>query len=66
MGLMPMKSLGVECYGTVTRVGSAVSEFRPGDVVFSVGPNEFGNRVQVYSGNCGKLPTGADPIVRSS
>ena len=66
MGLIPMTALGVECYGTVTKVGSAVSEFQPGDVVFCIGPNGFGNRVQAYSGYCRKPPAGVDPVVRSS
>lgn len=63
MGRFPATTLGAEVTGTVTKVGSGVHEFQPGDKVFYVGPTGFGNRIYASVYCCEKLPLGADPLV---
>ena len=47
-GLPPGRPvLGSECSGIVTRVGTAVSEWRPGDEVMAVAPGAFSTHVVV-------------------
>ena len=41
------RSFGDECAGIVLRVGSAVTEYRPGDEVVAISAHGFGNRVRV-------------------
>ena len=48
MGLYPgitdkIVPIGIECSGTVTRVGPGVSRFKPGDEVMGVAPYAFGS-----------------------
>ena len=60
MGLVPMgkDSLGFEATGVITRVGSAVERFKPGDKVFGVGVGLFATRKTVPSQSLAKLPEG--------
>ncbi len=49
-GLPPGRPvLGSECSGVVTRVGNAVTEWRPGDEVMAVAPGAFATHVVVES-----------------
>lgn len=48
MGLYPgvtdsIVPIGIECSGTVTRVGAGVDRFKPGDAVMGVAPYAFGS-----------------------
>lgn len=50
------RSFGDECAGVVTRVGSTVTEFRPGDAVVAISAHGFGNRVRVPAVLAAKKP----------
>ncbi|MCE9529721.1 MAG: type I polyketide synthase [Planctomycetes bacterium] len=50
------RSFGDECAGVVVRVGSAVTEFKPGDEVLAVAAYGFGNRIRVASVLAAKKP----------
>lgn len=40
-GVFPEAPFGMECAGVIERVGSGVTEFRPGDQVLAIGPESF-------------------------
>ncbi|MDB5306278.1 MAG: polyketide synthase family protein, partial [Gemmataceae bacterium] len=42
-----LRSFGDECAGVVRRVGSGVTDFRPGDEVVVISAHGFGNRIRV-------------------
>jgi NADPH:quinone reductase-like Zn-dependent oxidoreductase/NADP-dependent 3-hydroxy acid dehydrogenase YdfG/acyl carrier protein len=54
--------LGTECAGTVTRVGSAVTEFALGDKVVALADGACSSHVVVPQARAVPLPDGLDPI----
>ncbi|MEM6776223.1 MAG: SDR family NAD(P)-dependent oxidoreductase [Planctomycetota bacterium] len=54
--------LGAECSGIVRRVGSEVTEFRPGDRVIAVAPGGFASRVVVESCLVAPAPASIDLV----
>src|SRR6185437_2144820 len=50
------RSFGDECSGVVSRVGSAIAEFRAGDAVVAIAAHGFGNRVRVPAILAAKKP----------
>ncbi|AUL48315.1 beta-ketoacyl synthase [Bordetella trematum] len=51
-------TLGLEFSGVVTRVGSAVQDYRPGDSVVGFGPASFGDRVLTRASAISAIPDG--------
>lgn len=51
-------TLGLEFAGVVSRVGSAVIGYRPGDNVAGFGPASFGNRVLTQASAISHIPAG--------
>ncbi|MFM9607115.1 SDR family NAD(P)-dependent oxidoreductase [Streptomyces niveiscabiei] len=52
--------LGLECAGVITSVGSAVTEFAPGDRVFAIMYGALSSQVIAHRQLVGKLPEGMD------
>jgi NADPH:quinone reductase-like Zn-dependent oxidoreductase len=53
-------TLGLECAGTVRRIGSAVSTFKPGDRVVAFAPSAFSTHVNVPSAVVMPIAEGTD------
>lgn len=51
-------TLGLECAGKVTRVGSGASRFQPGDRVLAFAPSAFATSVSVPEGVVSPIPEG--------
>ncbi len=69
MGVLPEEALetgfagptlGIECAGTVLRVGAGVTHLSPGDPVVTFGPACFASHVTVRADFVGRVPQGAD------
>ncbi|WP_209015316.1 SDR family NAD(P)-dependent oxidoreductase [Roseibium limicola] len=70
LGLLPEEALedgfagptlGMECCGTVVRVGPDVSRFQPGDQVITFAPACFSAHVMVDESGCAPMPTTVSP-----
>lgn len=70
MGLLPEEALekgfagptiGIECAGTVTRVGPGVTHLAPGDNVLTFGPALFASHQVVRADLAARLPDGLTP-----
>ena len=51
-------SLGLECAGVVTAIGSGVTGFAIGDAVVAFGPSSLSNRVLTSEGAVSRIPNG--------
>lgn len=60
MGQLQEIALGLDCAGTVVRVGSEVTKFQPGDNIFTWAPGTFANFARSPESMCAKIPASLD------
>ncbi|KAB2571293.1 Highly reducing polyketide synthase curS1 [Lasiodiplodia theobromae] len=73
MGLIPVEALGLEASGVVVRMGSKVTDFKPGDRVSTVHIGAYATRIRVHHHGLAKIPdsmsfedAAASPIVHTT
>lgn len=57
-GVVDGNDLGNECSGTIIEVGKGVTEFKPGDQVFTVASYCFSNKLMTHQDLVAKIPDG--------